>query len=133
MIKILNFMLWLLLWLWQLPQNLVGLILLPFLHKVLYRKYKHERIYISTSIRGGISLGNYVIIRRPNEEIITHERGHCKQSRILGWFYLIVIGLPSLLHAALCSCSGQRYYYFYTERWANSLMGIKIKEDECKD
>lgn len=41
--------------------------------------------------------------------------------------YLIVIGLPSLLWAWLGDsiAPGKSYYWFYTERWADRLGGVK--------
>lgn len=125
--KLLKIIVGLLLWIWQLPQNIVGLVFLLFTtKKELFRKYKYERIYISPNMSGGISLGNYIILRKTkvqDEETITHERGHCKQSRMLGWFYLLVIGINSLLHATFHDCDN--YYHFFTEKWADAIMGIK--------
>ena len=130
-----------LLWLWQLPQNLCGII---------YRSIsKDNRIcvvetYDSRSVgakvylqktNGGISLGKYIFINQDyidKEIIIKHECGHVKQSKILGPLYLLVIGIPSILHAWLnnyigcCWKNGEyNYYHFYTEKWANKLMGIE--------
>ena len=57
-----------------------------------------------------------------------HELGHHKQSLILGPLYLIVIGIPSLIHAWLWNPnSGKSYYDFYTEHWANKLSKIELK------
>ena len=58
--------------------------------------------------------------------MVRHEYGHCRQSRILGPFYLLVIGLPSLLWA-LWWTPGRSvgYYSFYTERLADRLGGVK--------
>jgi hypothetical protein len=82
---------------------------------------------------GGISLGKYCIVntghyRQSMEEslkrdTVRHEAiGHTAQSRMLGWLYLIVIGLPSFMRAAFF---GYRCYYdFYTEKWADKLAGI---------
>ena len=130
-----------LLWLWQLPQNLCGII---------YRSIsKDNRICVienndSRSIgakvylqktNGGISLGKYIFINQDyldEEIVIKHECGHVKQSKILGPLYLLVIGIPSILHAWLnnyigcCWKNGEyNYYHFYTEKWANKLMGIE--------
>ena len=44
---------------------------------------------------------------------------------MLGWLYLIVIGLPSILWAWLGD-DDKCYYSFYTEFWANDLMGLKV-------
>ena len=85
-----------LMYLWQLPQNLLGLALVAC--------YKPERkhvlengveIHFSTKMRGGISLGKYSIVntihyRKELEnslkrDTVRHEAiGHAKQSQILG-------------------------------------------------
>ena len=113
----------------QLPQNLLGFALYLY-----YQGYEEMRqvgyndvvVVKSPKMRGGISLGQYVIVSRDaNLETIYHELGHCKQSQILGWLYLIVIELPSIIWAALYGIKEIRerwsYYDFYTERWANEL------------
>ena len=119
---------------WQLPQNLVGLVFGWFL------KGKRRltgipgipagiRITVAESMYGGISLGNFVYCRPPiYERMARHEYGHCIQSRLLGPFYLLVIGLPSLLWAVWWH-PGRRvsYYSFFTERWADRLGGVKRK------
>ena len=116
---------------WQLPQNLVGLVFGWFL-KGKKRIYGlpdiPDEIHIvgATNMHGGISLGNFVYCRPPiYAKMARHEYGHCLQSRILGPFYLLVIGLPSLLWA-LWWHPGRSvgYYTFYTERWADRLGGV---------
>ena len=117
---------------WQLPQNLVGLVFGWFLKG---KKDVHTPPGLSKMIHfvsaenmhGGISLGNFVYGRPPiYKRMMHHEYGHCLQSRLLGPFYLIVIGLPSLLWA-LWWHPGRRvgYYTFYTERWADRLGGVE--------
>lgn len=118
-----------LMYLHQLPQNLLGFALYLY-----YQGYEEMRqvgyndvvVVKSPKMRGEISLGQYVIVSRDaNLETIYHESGHCRQSQILGWLYLIVIGLPSIIWAALYGIPKIRerwsYYDFYTERWANEL------------
>ena len=81
--------------------------------------------YYKKSFGGGISLGDYIIVCSHNAKMVKHEYGHCLQSRRLGWLYLIVIGLPSILHAGLCRCRRHSYYDFFTERWADKLGGVE--------
>jgi hypothetical protein len=106
-------------YIWQLPQNLLGL--------ALYKYYKGYEICtketcgecikckLSSNMRSGITLGNYIIVN--NIKHLRHELGHTRQSKILGPLYLLVIGLPSLIHAGLHSkvCKDKNYYHFYTE------------------
>ena len=59
--------------------------------------------------------------------LLVHEYGHTIQSALLGWLYLPVIVLPSVLWFSLPALRRYRkkhrrsYYAFYTERWANRL------------
>ena len=119
---------------WQLPQNLAGLIFGWFLkgkRRLTGLPDLPETIHVVTAqnMYGGISLGNFVYCRPPvYEKMIRHEYGHCLQSRILGPFYLIVIGIPSLLWALRWHPGRRRNYYaFYTERWADRLGGVDRK------
>ena len=54
-----------------------------------------------------MSLGDYLFMpTNATKESIKHECGHCRQSDILGPLYLIVIGVPSVIHNivhAVCS------------------------------
>lgn len=126
-----------LLYLWQLPQNLVGLLLVAC--------YKPERkhimdngniIYFSTRMLGGISLGKYSLVNIGHyrlkiedslkRDTVRHEAiGHAQQSRWLGWLYLIVIGLQSGLHAVLCKCRTHNYHDMWFEKWADKIAGVK--------
>ena len=124
-------------WVWQLPQNLLG---------VIWKNIKKDSIITPVSnnaiesvgakaylikARGAVTLGKYVFIShtyRDQGTIIKHECGHVKQSKMLGPLYLIVIGVPSILHAWLNDYIGcdeeSGYSHFYTEKCANKLMGI---------
>lgn len=114
-----------LLYLWQLPQNLLGLILLLF-YEGTDGNFNGVFVRKSKKMLGGISLGRYVIVSRwAGENMLKHEYGHTIQSKYLGWLYLIVIGLPSLIHAWLCRCKKHSYYDFYTEKWADKLGGVE--------
>lgn len=116
---------------WQLPQNLVGLVFGWFLKGK--RAYptppgipKQIRIVGAEKMYGAISLGNFIYGRTPlYKTMVLHEYGHCRQSRILGPFYLVVIGLPSLIWALTWNPGRRRgYYEFFTERWADRLGGV---------
>lgn len=122
-----------LLYIWQLPQNLLGLLVVLFTRPaaVIPSDDGYVVVHSSYRMRGGISLGRYVIInaRQCTTDTIRHELGHCRQSRMLGWLYLIVIGLPSVLWAWLGEriAPGKSYYWFYAERWADHLGGVERK------
>ena len=113
-----------LLYIHQLPQNLAGLVL-RLIYKGKDTEYEGALVRKSATMQGGISLGKYIIVNRyASRKTIMHEYGHCVQSRRLGWLYLIVVGIPSILHAAFCRCKRHSYYSFFTERWADKLGGV---------
>lgn len=130
----------LLLYLWQLPQNLAGLIVLLV--------NRNNWLYCARSISiedndfitipdhyivdhladAGVSLGKYIIF--DSDTVISpidyaHEKGHQKQSLYLGWLYLIVIGIPSGIHNLISRKNKCNYYHFWTEAWADKLGGVK--------
>ena len=119
-------------WIWQLPQNLIGILYKYFIKdKIidLIPKTKEDNQLVFKETKGSVSLGKYIFVYKGTKNIsyiVNHETGHTKQSIILGPLYLIVIGLPSLLWALLHKkiCPNINYYKFYTEAWANKLMGI---------
>ena len=116
-----------LLWIWCLPQNLVGLIV-----KHVTKATPRAKHYWFKVECGSVSLGEYIFLcpsHYGNMKVLRHEVGHRKQSRMLGWLYLPVIALPSLIWAGIYMKWGDKfkvsYYWFYTERWADKLAGIK--------
>ena len=124
------------LYLWQLPQNLLGLLLIFILGRVVpvdFRGHNHRLpssiLFFHSRMRGGISLGRYIIMADwcfTETDSWYHERGHSIQSMILGPLYLFVIGIPSLLWAAWWNPYRKvSYYWFYTEAWANKLGGVE--------
>ena len=118
-------------WVWQftwcLPQNLVGLVLY-----LLHRKNEHLpfqcSIVTAWEHRGCTSMGSFLFLDRRalrHRPLLVHEYGHTMQSAVLGWLYLPVIALPSMLWYSLPAARKWRrkkhysYYRFYTEAWAN--------------
>lgn len=89
--------------------------------------------YNSMSLGKFIFIGNKVYATRYMDNTLKHEYGHTIQSKYLGWFYLLVIGLPSLGWAWLGE--GYRvkhkrsYYWFYTESWADKLGGVEREKE----
>lgn len=118
-----------LLYLWQLPQNLLGL-LLRAIYKGNDSHYEDAIVRRSTTMSGGISLGKYIIISQwSKQSTIMHEYGHCRQSKYLGWLYLLLIGLPSIVWAGMYGViikkSHNGYYKFFTEKWADRLGNVE--------
>ena len=127
-----------LLYLWQLPQNLLGLLLVKIFGaqfittRHIKRTGTFTYIYTTSKIGGGVSLGKYIIInerRINNNTVKAHEAGHSVQSVLLGWLYLIVIGLPLGLWCLIYDNFNikRSYYAFYTEAWADRIAGIPRK------
>lgn len=113
-----------LLYIWEAPQNILGL-LLRLIYKGHDSEYKDAIVRRSTKMRGGISLGRYIIINQwSTAKTVMHEYGHTIQSKYLGWLYLSVIGLQSILHAVLCKCKKHSYYDYPVEKWADRLGGV---------
>lgn len=119
-----------LMYIWQLPQHIVGLILLLFIKGEVKHKFDGINYYFYDPFPGGISLGNYIITGNNWSETIKHEYGHTIQSRMLGPLYLFVIGIPSLIWASYfkntTKYTSKQYYKFYSEKWANKLGKVKI-------
>ena len=124
-----------LLYIWQLPQNLLGLIMMLFMIPYTSKeKYKGITYVVSKKMPSGISLGNYVILsesykdKKINHKTWNHEWGHTRDSRMFGPLYLIAIGLPSLIWAWMYGSIIPRtyngYYKFYTEKRADRLGGV---------
>lgn len=92
-----------LLYIWQLPQNLVALFLM-LLYRIILGKpikvdYKGVTYVWYVNWRNGVSLGNYVLLGTYYAErldVINHEYGHTRQSTIFGPLYLLLVGLPSI-------------------------------------
>ncbi len=121
--KILNY-------LWQLPQNLLGLATFKCYPGYTINVGDNAIAKISSKMHGGITLGKYIVISHAN--LIKHEYGHAVQSKYLGPLYLLVIGLPSICHASVHNylCKNPDYYHFYTEKWANQLSDKYYKQCE---
>lgn len=124
------------LYIWQLPQNLLGLIMLLFMKPHISKEnYKGITVVVSKKMRGGISLGNYIILsenygdKTTRQDVWDHEWGHTRDSRMFEPLYLIVIGLPSLIWAwtygRLVPYTHNGYYKFYTEKRADRLGGVE--------
>jgi hypothetical protein len=93
-------------WTWCLPQNLAGLLLLPFLRGKRYR-YHGALVTIFKIVRfipedSGFSLGSFIFMPESWSEynrkhLVVHEYGHTVQSMMVGPFYLLAVGLPSVI------------------------------------
>ena len=119
---------------WQLPQNLLGMLYKDCISDNIITRVNCDatdyECYLTRN-GGGVTLGRYIFVNQNYTDlsnVILHEIGHTKQSRILGPLYLIIIGIPSISWAGLRrlipALKKINYYSLYTENWANKLMGL---------
>lgn len=133
-------------WIWQLPQNLIGFLLTrKYNYKSIRRvgkdvvNSKWVDVYFKPFFCSGVSLGDYIILdyyycgMACSRQVVAHEYGHSRQSLILGWLYLPLIGLPSIItnvwdrlfHKNWTSDQREKWYYGrYPENWADKLGGV---------
>lgn len=114
------------LYLWQLPQNLLGLAIIFFNRKNV--KYEFDHVCVKYLNNCGISLGKRIILDQDmnhDEKVIKHEQGHQKQSLYLGPLYLVLIGIPSGVGNLLHRVFRFNYYKQPWEAWADKLGGVE--------
>ena len=127
-----------LLWLWQLPQNILGLLVILFTNAK-YNDISYDKLenfwWAKRGKRFGVSLGEYIIFGPGpvSHDSLKHEQGHRKQSRMLGPLYLLLIGLPSftgniydrIAHRNWSYLARVAWYYKQPwEAWADKLGGV---------
>ena len=122
-----------LLYIWQLPQHLLGLLLIKVTDAGRWKTggivwyWFDENRNRFTRFFSGVSLGRYILLPYGDMATIKHEHGHSKQSEYLGPLYLIVIGLPSATGNLLARVSEKVHRIYYRlpwERWADKLGGV---------
>ena len=125
-------------WTWGLPQTLLG--------AALYAAHKNDDHFDYKGAKAtawdrdaGISLGKFIFVPRrakgnADKFLLEHEYGHTLQSLILGPFYLLVVGAPSILWNRLPyfkskrKRSGKSYYSAPFEKTANILASKVLKK-----
>lgn len=127
----------LLLWVWQLPQHLLAGLLMLWeffvnrkLKQTIIKKNNDVIYFLIPNCNYGVSLGNYIFIdiKWSKEKTMLHEYGHSVQSRRFGWFYLLVVGIPSIIrniYSRIFNKSNAWYYSGYPEKQADKLGGVK--------
>lgn len=122
---------------WQMPQIVLGIIVQGIYMLIDKTSFQYASILtcsgnypyvvsivVSKKMSGGLSLGDCIILNNAyTSSTLLHESGHCLQSMLLGWFYLPIIGLSSIIWASwhILTKSKRDYNSFWTERWADSL------------
>lgn len=119
------------LFIWQLPQNIVGFIVFIYC-RLFGRKSQIYKGKIATLwlFPGGLSMGDFIFVHKDYDyNLIQHEYGHTFQSLYLGPLYLFIIGIPSLIWAGFFGKYRNKkhisYYSFYPEKWADKLGEVK--------
>lgn len=125
---------WLVQWTWGGLQTFAGLVLFAKYRARPHRWFRGA-VHTGWESRMGVSLGMFIFTPELKEgsgqKLAVHEYGHTVQSLLLGPFYFLVIGLPSLIWCRfgcfrrLRAEKGIGYGEFYTERWADWL-GEKV-------
>ena len=135
-------------WTWGLPQTLIGAVLYAVHRNDDHFDYNGAKATIWDK-DAGISLGKFIFVPHkkagmPEKHsypqvdpfLLDHEYGHTLQSLILGPFYLLVIGAPSILWNRLPYFrskrrkTGRSYYSAPFEKTANTLAALSGKKEK---
>jgi hypothetical protein len=128
------------LFIWELPQILLGLlvfVVMKYKKRIVKVESESHRIFIETP-NTGVSLGWFVFwtpagnrFAHLKNDCRMHEYGHAKQSAMLGLLYLLVVGIPSLSrvfyrkwHYKKYGYNWTNYYKGFPENWADKLGGV---------
>jgi len=133
--------------LWELPQNLLGLLVwLAVRKRVMGRETEGGRILLRVP-DFGLSLGSFIFWSMADPAAVSkpsvrtdnslHELGHAVQSRRLGPLYLLLVGVPSVCRFLYARSYRRkrgepwtRYFDGYPENWADRLGG-KVQSPDC--
>lgn len=130
----------LILFAWQLPQNVVAALIYMFIQRFPY-EWKNEEngmtlLCVSIAAPFCFSLGQFIFLgNQATEAVKKHESGHSVQSVFLGPLYLLCVGIPSLILFLIAQFrkrvlkhseeSVSRWYHScYPEKWADKLGGV---------
>jgi len=108
--------------LWMLPQNIVGLLFAAFTGWRYVGRVGGALIFRKGSSTS-VTLGHFIFIGDAawgKVSIASHEYGHHINSRWSGWFYLLIIGLPSAI-ACMFVTDHDKYHKFFPEKWAEKF------------
>jgi hypothetical protein len=117
---------------WELPQVLLALFFYAVMKKriTLASDYKSSKVFFVRGFPGGISLSFIIFLNDIdlyNLRAVKHEFGHTIQSLCLGWFYLIIVGVPSIIRSSIWNhykLEDKKYYEGFPENWADLLGGL---------
>lgn len=118
-----------------LPQTWLAKLLLKKFKTIRTEQFKTATIYWLEGFNGGISLGDYILIDETWKNvpfIKEHEYGHTLQSYRLGFFYLFIVGIPSITMNIISQFNkkfgdgeyAKNYYNRWPENEADRLAGV---------
>lgn len=123
--------------LWQLPQVILGVIMLAiFRNKKEYTNPVNGITVWNISHHGAFGTACFstgpIILTNDNtaERTLRHETGHSKQSVYLGWLFHIVVSIPSVCRFWIrrwMNRSIEWYHSGYPENWADRLGGVDVE------
>lgn len=132
-----KFLLNIVLFIWQLPQIIIGLLMLAmFRNKTEYTNpYNGITVW---NINSGKTFGTACFSTGPiiitcdgvSEKTLRHETGHSVQSIYFGWLFHVVISIPSICrfwYKKIFHKSQVWYHLGYPEFWADQLGGVEEK------
>jgi len=108
-------------WIWQLPQNLLGLIASLRIRKKMKIGPAGFKYFLTPGIwLPVIVLGEYIFVKEPG--LCRYGYGRSILSLILGPLFLLLVSLPGLIIVL----SGNEIWYmcFYANRWSMKLGGL---------
>ena len=124
----------------ELPQYVLGKIVSLFLKNKKKEVYYHKGIKTDRFIIkhdsniNGVSLYDIYVPYNSSIRTLEHEYGHCLQSKKYKWFYLLIVGIPSLfgnIYDRLFHKKWSRerrikwYFSRFPEKQADILGGVK--------
>lgn len=124
-------------WTWGFIQNFSGLCMAMLWRQKDWHRYKNAIVTHYTNRKrarkGYFAMGMFIFTDdmlpvATYDKVLSHEYGHTVQSMILGPFFPLVVGLPSMLRFRYFSFlkkrgrrPSEKYSVRYPENWANHL------------
>lgn len=118
--------------LWQLPQNILGLLIKIFCFNKIksnWWQWDYVEIIISKNIKNSFCLGRYIFVNENsnNYNIISYEYGNYLLSRLFGPLYLFLIFIPNIINHIIHGYNNHIFYNTYPSKWANNLSSKYVR------
>jgi len=125
-------------WTWGFIQSFIGLIMLILFivrNSIIKIELFNGSLIVFTKYFNGVSMGYFIFLNyekyyfEPDRKTVWHEYGHFLQHLILGFFYLLVVGIKSFYNNRMSISNnkyqGDNYYKHFPENWADTLGKVK--------